>query len=119
MLFTPDTQSQVDACLRKVTVADPNASTIVEATCALGGSEERTIEMAGVNLLHSPDVEGIALNFVDRTALRRALDLAEWQARFDSLTGLPNRRTLESAVGNSSAAAKGSRRSSRCWTSTT
>ena len=27
--------------------------------------------------------------------LRRALDLAEWQARFDSLTGLPNRRTLE------------------------
>ena len=94
-LFTPDTQTHVDACLRKATVADANASTTVEATCAPRENDERSIEMTAVNLLESPDVEGIVLTLVDRTELRRALDLAEWQARFDSLTRLPNRRTLE------------------------
>ena len=48
-----------------------------------------------MNLLECADVQGIVLTLVDRTELHRALDLAEWQARFDSLTGLPNRRTLE------------------------
>ena len=94
-LFTPDTQTHVDACLRKATVAEANASTTVEASCAPGENDERWIEMTAVNLLGSPDVEGIVLALVDRTEARRALDLAEWQARFDSLTGLPNRRTLE------------------------
>lgn len=94
-LFTPATQTQVDTCLRQATVADPNASITVEATCAPSGNDERWIEMTAVNLLKSPDVKGIVLTLVDHTELRRALDLAEWEARFDSLTGLANRRTLE------------------------
>lgn len=94
-LFTPDTQTQVDACIRKATGAHANIRTTVEATCALRKNDERSIEMTAVNLLESPDVGGIVLTLVDRTELRRALDLSEWQARFDSLTGLPNRRTLE------------------------
>jgi diguanylate cyclase (GGDEF)-like protein/PAS domain S-box-containing protein len=94
-LFTPDTQTQVDACIRRAVAADPRASASVEATCARSEGDERSIEMTAVNLLRSPDVEGIVLNLVDRTELRRALSHAEWQARFDSLTGLANRRTLE------------------------
>lgn len=94
-LFTPDTQTQVDACIRKATVADANARTTAEATCAPRENDERSIEMTAVNLMESPDVEGIVITLVDRTELRRALNLAEWEARFDSLTGLPNRRTLE------------------------
>jgi hypothetical protein len=34
-LFTPDTQTQVDACIRKATGAHANVRTTVEATCAL------------------------------------------------------------------------------------
>ena len=94
-LFTADTQTQVDACIRKATAADANVRTTVEATCALRKNDERSIEITAVNLLKSADVQGIVLTIVDRTELHRALDLAEWQARFDSLTGLPNRRTLE------------------------
>lgn len=94
-LFAPDARDSVDSFLRRVTCADSSASISMDAACLLRGGEERTIEMTAVNLLESPEVEGIVINVVDRTEVRRALDLAERQARYDSLTGLLNRRTFD------------------------
>ena len=94
-LFSAATQPQVDACIRKAVAADANVRTTAEATSSLRKNDERSIEMTAVNLLESADVRGIVLTLIDSTELHRALDLAQWQARFDSLTGLANRRTLE------------------------
>jgi diguanylate cyclase (GGDEF)-like protein len=94
-LFTHDVQGQVDALLRGVTTADAGASTFIEVTCVLGDGDVRSIEMTAVNLMESPDVEGVVLNLVDRTEMRRALTLAERQAQFDGLTGLWNRRVFD------------------------
>jgi len=94
-LFTPETQTQVDACIRRAAVANAHANATVEAVCLGRGSDGRSIEITAVNLLDSPAVEGIVLALVDRSDLRQALELAERQARIDSLTGLPDRRVLE------------------------
>ena len=95
-LFTHQTQEHVDGWLRRVAARDADASTSIEAACdPASGLDERFIEMTAVNLAESPAIGGIVLNLVDHSELRRALALAERQAGFDQLTGLPNRPSLD------------------------
>ncbi len=93
-LFAPGSQEGVDAFLRGV-ASEQIEITPLEAACILGDGDERSIELTGVNLVHSPEVGGVVISLVDRTELRRALEVAERKARFDGLTGLLNRRALE------------------------
>jgi diguanylate cyclase (GGDEF)-like protein/PAS domain S-box-containing protein len=93
-LFAPDSQEGVDAFLQRVAEA-PSEITPVEAWCHLDDGEVRWVEMTAVNLVESPEVAGVVVSLVDRTELRRALDLAEKKADFDPLTGLFNRRSFE------------------------
>ncbi|MGA7987152.1 MAG: diguanylate cyclase [Candidatus Dormiibacterota bacterium] len=94
-LFAPGAQDSVDSFLRRVTGAGADESISMEAACLIRDGDERTIEMTAMNLLESSEVGGVVINLVDRTELRRALDLAEREARFDPLTGLFNRRSFD------------------------
>jgi len=118
-LFTADTQTQVDACIRKATAADANVRTTVEATCALRKNDERSIEITAVNLLD------VRRRRRDRTHDRRIA--LSYTARSISRNGKhalipsPGYRIAarwRSMVGNSSAAVTRGRRSWPCWTST-
>ena len=94
-LFATKSQGRVDGFLRRVTAGEATPTTSIEALSCLGDGDARSIEMTAVSLLAVPEVEGVVVNLVDRSELRRALDLAERQARYDPLTGLLNRRALE------------------------
>ncbi|MGH9050770.1 MAG: PAS domain S-box protein [Acidimicrobiia bacterium] len=52
----------------------------------------RHVETVVTDLLDDPAVHAVVCNTRDVTALEAALDLLEYQARHDPLTGLPNRR---------------------------
>jgi diguanylate cyclase (GGDEF)-like protein len=52
----------------------------------------RHVETVVSNLLDDPSVRAVVCNTRDVTALEAALDLLEYQASHDPLTGLPNRR---------------------------
>jgi diguanylate cyclase (GGDEF)-like protein len=93
-LFAPGAQVGVDAFLRRV-ATDAGEVTPMEAACSLGDGDARSIEMTAVNLVNSPEVGGVVVSLVDRTELRRALEVAEKKADFDALTGLLNRRAFE------------------------
>ena len=93
-LFCLDSQDSVDSFLRRV-VTDEGEITPLDATCDVGDGNERAIEMSAVNLVDSPEVDGIVISLADRTEERRALEVANRKADFDGLTGLMNRRAFE------------------------
>ena len=96
-LFAPNSQHDVDAFLRIVTASEGEVAP-KEATCIVGESDERSIEMTAVNMVDSPEVGGIVVSLADRTELRRALEVEKRRANFDALTGLLNRRAFEDAA---------------------
>ena len=96
-LFAPNSQEDVDAFLRIVTASEGEVAPM-EATCIVGASDERSIEMTAVNMVDSPEVGGIVVSLADRTELRRALEVEKRRANFDALTGLLNRRAFEDAA---------------------
>ena len=57
----------------------------------------RHVETVVSNLLDEPAVHAVVCNTRDVTALEAALDLLEYQASHDPLTGLPNRRQFAEA----------------------
>ena len=96
-LFVAASQEGVDAFLRQV-VAVPTEATPMEATCCLVHGDERFIEMTAVNLMDSPEVDGLVISLANRTDAHRALDVANRKADYDALTGLLNRRAFEEHV---------------------
>ncbi len=96
-LFVAASQEGVDAFLRQV-VAAPTEATPMEATCCLVHGDERFIEMTAVNLMDSPEVDGLVISLANRTDAHRALDVANRKADYDALTGLLNRRAFEEHV---------------------
>jgi len=80
--------------------------------CRIVGRNGRTMysESVGVNLTDDPAVGGIVITTRDITDRKRAQDHLSYQARHDSLTGLPNRAMMleELAVGLRRSQARGS-----------
>lgn len=58
----------------------------------------RHVECMGVNLLHEPVVSGVVITARDATERVRLAEELAYRASHDELTGLPNRRVLESAL---------------------
>jgi diguanylate cyclase (GGDEF)-like protein len=93
-LFLGRSQEGVDAFLRRL-VVERIEITPIEATCLTAAGDLRSIEIAGVNLVDSPEVGGLVISLADRTEARRELEDANRKANFDPLTGLINRRSFE------------------------
>ena len=85
-LFVAASQEGVDAFLRRGRCT-PTEVTPMEATCCLVHGDERFIEMTAVNLVDSPEVDGLVISLANRTEAHRALDVANRKADFDALTG--------------------------------
>lgn len=96
-LFSAIDQDVVNEYLRSLAGTTEDRSSFTEASCTLSDGDERWIEVTGVNLLDAPEVGGLVLNLCDRTEHRRALEYAFT----DPLTGLGNRRALDSDLKTS------------------
>jgi diguanylate cyclase (GGDEF)-like protein/PAS domain S-box-containing protein len=98
MLAAGDEGSRLLLYFDQVATGPAGRSAYIAADFSHPDQSLRTLEVTGVSLMNDPTVGGLLLQLVDVTGRARLEDQLLQLATTDSLTGLVNRRGLESAL---------------------
>lgn len=94
-----DDRAAVEVALARATVTPSGAPPVtVETRLTQFGGLSVPFELTIVSLLDDPTVRGLVVSGHDITRLRQAREALDQLAHFDGLTGLPNRRTFDTAL---------------------
>ncbi|MEU4426537.1 sensor domain-containing diguanylate cyclase [Actinoplanes sp. NPDC024001] len=91
----PKMREQLTALL-----ADPAGVLRLQCRARSAEGEYRWFDFTASNQMHNPSLEGVVINARDISENRAFQERLEHEAQHDPLTGLPNRRRMQDALGS-------------------
>ncbi|MEU8240321.1 sensor domain-containing diguanylate cyclase [Actinoplanes missouriensis] len=99
-LVHPDDEPEMRERLSRL-IDEPNGAINLQCRIRSAGGEYRWFDFTASNQLHNPSLDGVVINARDVSETKAFHERLAHEAQHDPLTGLPNRRRMQDALGSS------------------